>query len=288
MRARERWSAAVEQRRSLAADAEALGELLQLGGGCLRRLDVADRERNLHLGGEPPRARQRVLGVVSERPVQRGRGFRSLALGEPQQSLTRLRVSPELMRLPIRLLGRVEVAAPPPDLADLVVAGGRRERVVGLEIGARVDGLALGLVPLAAKPEDLGAVHAAGFPGSRASSPRRTSGSRPRSSDGHGRSRRPLGAGDRHAVDDRRRERIELTGKRRGRCLVEQRETGVQLSKEDEAPAVNDESQRLEVGVAKALADVECTLRVSDRLVELAHDLPRLDRSHERRPSVLE
>ena len=34
----------VEQRRSLAADPEALGELLQLGGGCLGDVDVADSE----------------------------------------------------------------------------------------------------------------------------------------------------------------------------------------------------------------------------------------------------
>ena len=238
--------------------------------------------------GEAPRARQRVRGVVSERSAQRGRGLGSLALGQPQQRLTRLGVSPELVCFSIRLFGCVEVAASPPDLADLVEARGRRERVVGLEVGARIDGLALGLVPLAAQPEDLGAVHATASreaarlldvaPAVRCLGPLT----------GAVEVADTLGAGDRHAVDDRRRVRIELAGQRRGRCLVEQREPGIQLSQVDQASAVGDECQRLEGGVAKALADVECTLCLGDRLVERPHDLSRLDRPRERRPSVLQ
>src|SRR5262245_20038076 len=112
------------------------------------------------------------------------------------------------MSLAVRLLGGVEVPAPPADLADLVVAGSCGERVVGLELGARVDSLALGFVPLAAQPEDLRAVHATGSgeaTGLLDVAPA-VGGLRPLP--GTVEVAHSLGARDRHAVDERRGERI--------------------------------------------------------------------------------
>ena len=192
------------------------------------------------------------------------------------------------MRLPVRLLGGGEVAAAPADLADLVVAGCRREHVVGLELGTRVDGLPLGLLPLAAEPEDLRTVHAAGAgkagrpldiaPPVRGLGP--LAGALEVSD--------ALGAGDGHAVDDGGREGVELTREGRRRRLVEQHEAGIELAQVDEAGALHHECERLDVGIAEPLADLERELRLFDRLVELAGDRQRLDGAHERCSAVLE
>ena len=86
MRDQGELESAVEQRRPLAADPEAIRQLLELGGRSSGCLDVSDRERHGHVRGKAPRARQRVRGVVSERSAKRGRGLGSFALGEPQQT----------------------------------------------------------------------------------------------------------------------------------------------------------------------------------------------------------
>ena len=97
-----------------------------------------------------------------------------------------------------------------------------------------------------------------------------------------------LGSGDRHAVDKRGRERVELTGKRRRRCLVEQCQAGIELTAVDEAGAVNDECERLQVGITEPLGDLERALRLGDRLVELAENQHGLLCAHQRRLTVLE
>src|SRR5215208_2868702 len=94
-------------------------------------------------------------------------------------------------------------------------------------------------------------------------------------------------ARDSRAVDDGRRERIEVTGQRRRRSLVEQRQTAVELSEVDERSALGDDRERLQIRVAEALAELVGGLRVRERLLELPRP-PGVDAADERGLAVLE
>ena len=101
-------------------------------------LQVAGGDRDLDLRRQPPHARERILDPLERAGDARDRGV-DLALGEPEESEPRLRISAELVRGPVGLLRAGEVAAAAPDLADLVVARSRDLAVEVEELLARGD-----------------------------------------------------------------------------------------------------------------------------------------------------
>ena len=133
-----------------------------------------------------------LLGVL-----QRARDSRDrrpdLPLGEPQQGETRLGVASQLVRRRVRLLRAREVAATPSDLADLVVPAGGDDAVEVVQLLAGCDCLRLGGGPVAAQPERLRPVDAAGAREIRSRRACRTSGSPPPSTPPPGGSRRRPG-----------------------------------------------------------------------------------------------
>jgi SAM-dependent methyltransferase len=72
------------------------------------RVGVAVGERDLHLGGQQPRPRQAVLGLLRQGDRDRGGGLAHVAAGEPDQRHARLRRRPELRGPGERLLGADE------------------------------------------------------------------------------------------------------------------------------------------------------------------------------------
>ena len=106
----------------------AVRDLRELGAGAARLLRGAERQRDLDLGGQQPRARGRSTASPSARRIAAAaRG--AVPLGQPQQREAGHRLATGLARLPVGLLGRVELAAQPVDLPLQVDGLAARERV---------------------------------------------------------------------------------------------------------------------------------------------------------------
>src|SRR3712207_2530749 len=143
----------LERRRSCVREAERVRERVELVRGGTRRPQVAPGERDCDLRGQAAETQQRV-GEVREAPLDRRRRGVDLSLRKPKEREAGLRVAAPLLRLPVRLLGSREVAAPAADLADLVEPRGGRPRVEALELLARLERLLLGLRPVALHPRN--------------------------------------------------------------------------------------------------------------------------------------
>ena len=136
-----------------------LGERLELATGATRRLDIANRQHDLHVGGQGRGAFAGLDGLGQD-PADRGLRDIRLALGQPQQGQARLRLPPAPARLPVRLLGRAEIAEHPVDLSLPVtgLTGGRRVLPLQAALGCPPR-LLQGVRPGALELHDLGAMH---------------------------------------------------------------------------------------------------------------------------------
>ena len=135
---------------------------LELLDGRAGRLQVARRERDVDLGGQEaaagrPVRRRAGPGGGGQGPLDRPSRIADLAARELEEGETGLRVVAEFVGAVERLPGRVEVAHPQPDLADLVlrVPDGVHEPVP-LELVAGLAGVLLGFGPVTAEHLELG------------------------------------------------------------------------------------------------------------------------------------
>ncbi len=139
-----------------------LGQGVQLPGRRARRVEPAEREGDLDLGHEQPAAPERLgVLVVRQGQVQGGRRGLGLALGEPQQGQTGLRVAAVLVRAVVGLLGRGQIPAPPLDLPDHIERLGGHPPLVRQQFLDGPRGLGEGLGPVAAQLQHLRPVHPA-------------------------------------------------------------------------------------------------------------------------------
>ena len=140
------------------------------------------------------------------------------------------------MRGQQRLLGAGEVSLVQPDPSELVQRPPELASQVGAQLLAGHERLALRLVARPAQPQDLGAVDPAATveaaDGVRLAPPLHRLGPLL----GHVVLGEALQRAHELAVDDARRERIELPGDRRHPGLVEQRQTLLDVAVEDEQP----------------------------------------------------
>ena len=202
---------------------------------------------------------------VLERARDRRDGAVDLALGETQEREAGLRSPSQLVGFRVRLHRGGEVAAAAADLTDLVVAAGRDVAVEVVELLARCDRLLLRLGPLASDPHDLRAMDA-----TCAGEARDLEAVAPTVRD-LGPFGRPavvaevLTGADRDAVDDPGRERPQLAAHGRGSCLVEERESFLDVARLDERSALSDERQRVRVAVAEAETELGSAVELRDR-----------------------
>ena len=197
-----------------------------------------------------------------------------------------MRVAPELVRAPVRLLRGGEVAATTPDLADLVEAAGRDRALIVLQLLTGLERLLLGSLPVTAEPEHLGAVDAAGSgkaghvepvaPAVRLLGPL---GRPPVVPD-------VLAGRDGHAVDDGGREGPQLAAHGGRRRLVEESEPGLELAPLDQCAPLADDGEHLGVPVAKLPAQLEGTVEEPDRLGKVAGREHGVERPGQRQSRV--
>ena len=151
----------VERRGPALADLVRVDRLLHLVRCRARRLQIACRNRDLDLRGEPAEPEEGALCFL-QRALHSGQRGIDLALGEPDEREPRLWLAAKLARDAIRVLRSHEVAAAAADLADLVPAGGGDHLVEVLELFAGRERLRLRRRPVAAQAHRLRAVHPAG------------------------------------------------------------------------------------------------------------------------------
>ncbi len=276
----------VVRSRAPPADLVRVDDLLGLGRRAPRRLEIACRDRDLDVRRQAPEPEQRISRVLETPGYARDRGI-DLALREPKQRETRLRLAAQLVRHAVRLLGAREVAAPPADLSDLVVAARGDRAVEVVELLARGDGLRLGSRPVASKAERLRPVDAAGARKARhvelvAPTIRgiRPLGGSPVVAD-------VLAGADREAVDDPGRVRSQVAAHRRGGRLVEEPKPLVDLALLDVGATLAGEREHLEVAVADARRRLVGALEELERAPVVPFREERGDRVHERQPGVL-
>ena len=218
-------------------------------GTCL--LEVLHRERDLDGHGQKPRAPEGVVRLVEGTPKAASRGIR-LALGETEERSSRLRVAPELVRLLKGLLRSLLVAKAEPDLPDLVHRLSGRDEVEALDLHERSPRLFLGLGPRAAETDDARSLDAADSGEARDRLPLAPLASAVRPVAGAPVLRELVAHGDRVAVDDGGRVRLELAAHRGRRRLVDERPPLVQGARGDEEPALEVKPQGLEVAISVA------------------------------------
>jgi len=189
---------------------------------------------------------------------------------EPKEGEPGLWLATELVGAPERFLGGVEVTEAAADLADLVEGHAGVEDVDVAELGIRAPRLLLGLGPITAQLEHLGAMHAA-EPGER----RHRMPLRP-----PGTELGPLGRAlvvaellaraDQTAIDLAGLERVQLALDREEHRFVVVGETFGGTAAVDQQPADRLESVGLEVAVTDAACDVERALRQHHGVVDAA------------------
>jgi hypothetical protein len=172
---------------------------------------------------------------------------------------------PQLVRARVRLVGSGEVAEPAANLADLVVAHGRDValEVVQLVAGRHRDHLRR--LEVTAEPHDLGAVDAAGAREAGHVQPVAPAVRRLGPFGGPAEVTDVLARADRHAVDERRRVRLELAADCRGRALVEELEPLLDLTALHERAPLAGEREHLRVPVAEAPCELVRVFEVFDR-----------------------
>ena len=156
------WTVASKRRRARFADLVRVDDALAPRPTAARAVSTSPAASAISTCAGRRRRRKSGSAVSCSVRVIPATAAADLALGEPQEREPRLRVAPELVRRRVRLLGAREVAAPAPDLADLVVAVGGDAAVEVVELLAGGERLRLGRGPVAAQPEHLGPVDPAG------------------------------------------------------------------------------------------------------------------------------
>ncbi len=207
-----------------------------------------------------------------------------VALGEAHQRETGLGVPADVLGGQQGLLGALDVSPAKSDPSQLAQRPPELAAQVGPELLARPERLDLCLVARSAQPENLRAMDPAATveapDGVRRAPPLH----RRRPFLGHVVLSEPLQSAHELAVHDARGERIEITGDEGDPHVVEQRETSLDLSAQDEQPGLRDPSQRARRRITPR-ARLDCAPGPRSSAVQVArqHPLVRADR---RKPRV--
>jgi hypothetical protein len=242
----------------------------ELVGAAARAPDVVRGDRDLDGRGQQPGARQRLLGGGLERARDARRGSLAAALREPQQGEARAGIAPEPVGRAVGLLRRGQLAALAPQVAERVVRLTDHRGQEAAQVVDHAPGLGLGVAPLAARLEDLGAVDAADA--------HEGAGAGHRLAPAQGRLgplaraapvREPPAGEHEVAVDVACPSRIELVGGRAEHRLVEQRHPALHLALGDQHASLGQHAERDERRVVEAPARLEHLARALARRLEV-------------------
>jgi len=245
-------------------------------------VDLARRDGDLDRGREEAGLGREVERLVTGRSPDRRERALGVSLREAEEGEPGLGCPPELVGFPEGLLGLRELAEPEPDLAELVEGGARDARVPDAQLLACPVGELLRLGQAALELHHLGMVDPAHARESvhPARLAKVAGALRPLAGAlevGH------VAAGaDRVAVDDERRERVELAGQRGRARLVEEELPLGDLALLDEDVPLPLERADLEVAVAEAPSQLLGLLGEGERLREVV--LAELDEALLQRP----
>ena len=240
------------------------------------RLEVTRRQRDVDLGWEQSRPGRSVGGSFGagrrgKRASDRAFGLVDLTAGQVEEGDPGLCVMAVLVRPVEGFAGRVQVAHPQANLAHLVlrVAHGI-QKPEALELDAGLARFLLGLRPLAVEPLQLRAMHAtdAWVAAHRLATHPALPFVRPLA--------RPLeiadvsAGGDRVAVDVAGGPELELAGSGGRGGLIDQRETSVQVPREDLAHALEAHRQVVGIEIVVFLGELDRPVGEVDALRQLA------------------
>ncbi len=258
------------------------GDARQLVGRPLRSRDVADGDCDLDVCFEQRRlAEVRVRGELLGRDVHRvierrsdqRRRHRRVPARQVQQREPGLRIPSGVLGRGERLLGAFEIALAKADASEL----GQRPSELATEIGpqllARAGGFRLGVAVGAPQPEDLRPVETTAPVDAADGAALRPvlHGRRPLLGEVVLRDR--LQCAHDFAVDDARRQRIDLAGDGGDRGFVQQIDAAGDLAREDDASRFGDAAHRGRGGVVHG-ANRDRPLRPLGRSIEVAREQP--------------
>ena len=252
----------VERGCPAAADLEGVDDLLELRGSGARRLQISRGDGDLHLSRQPPKPGQRFLDLLERARDPRDSRI-ELPFRETQEGKARLWVVAQLVRARVRLVGGGEVAEAAANLADLVVA---QRRDVALEVVQLVTGRRRHLfrgLEITAESHELCAMDTTGAREAGHVQPVAPAVRRLGPLGGPAEVTDVLARADRHAVDERRRVRLELAADCRGRALVEELEPLLDLAALHERAPLGGKREHLRVPVAEAPGELVGVLEVS-------------------------